>query len=141
VLALVAFIGMLGSGILPVGFGMHDNVSQTDGLALNGYDVVTYFEGEPLMGYPEFTSEYAGATWQFHLLKHKEFFDAAPETFLPEFGGHCSLAMSTGFAVEGEPTSYEIINDKLYIFSEDGVKATFMEDVDASIKACNANWK
>ena len=140
VLVIVAFIGMIAAGILPVGLGMHDQISQTDGVALGGYDPISYFENSPAMGLSEFAAEHEGITWHFASAEHLAQFESNPTKFTPAYGGHCSLAMSTGFAVEGEPESYEIIDDKLYIFSGDEVKATFMEDADASIKACDANW-
>lgn len=131
---------MIGNGILPVGLGMHDDISQTDGIALGGYDLISYYQNDPQKGNAEFALDYWGATWQFKTSENLAQFTASPEKFVPAFGGRCSLAMSTGFAVEGEPESYEIIDEKLYIFSGDEVKETFMEDVESSISACEKNW-
>lgn len=94
------------------------SLNLTKGLAISGYDPVSYFTSEgPVLGDPSFQLEYQGAKYQFASEKNKETFQASPESFLPEFGGWCAYAMGEdGSKVKINPISYKILDGKLYLF-------------------------
>lgn len=140
-LGVLGGVGMIAMGILPLGLGMHDTVSQTDGVAIGGYDVLSFYEEGPVQGSEEHSLTWNGATWYFINDEHKRLFEADPEQYAPQFGGHCALAMGTGFAVSAEHEAYAIHNDKLYLFANEDVKESFMADFDGNIKQCEANWQ
>ncbi len=55
-----------------------------NGLALEGYDPVSYFPGggvKPLKGSGEFSLTHLGATYHFANDKHRKLFEAAPDKF------------------------------------------------------------
>lgn len=75
-----------------------------DGVAIEGYDLVSYFEAEnPLKGKAENALLYEGATYWFALMANKEKFQSALENYLPQYGGWCAYAMAKGNQVEINP--------------------------------------
>lgn len=86
-------------------------------VAVQGYDVVSYFSGKATMGYERIQSEYQGIKYYFASLTNKEIFDKNPEYYLPEYGGWCAYAMGIdGSKVKIDPETFKISNNKLYLF-------------------------
>lgn len=141
VLVLIGIGAAIIGGISPISFGIHSPVYTTNGLALDGYDVISYFEGSPTVGNEEFSSEWRETKWLFISEAHKNEFIQNPTKYAPQFGGYCSFAVSTGFTAPGDPTIFTISNDQLFIFSNEEVKAEFLKDPTTLIDACNAKWK
>lgn len=89
-----------------------------DGLAIQGYDPVSYFnEEEPLEGKKSLSYTYNGVTYYFSSEENRELFKANPEKFEPEYGGWCAYALGdSGEKVKIDPETYKIVNGKLYLF-------------------------
>lgn len=100
---------------------IHHNqvVYHSSGVALEGYDVVSYFT-QPLAqkGKEQITSSYAGLTYLFSKEEHKKLFEENPESYLPQYGAWCATAMASGKRVRPIPTNYEVRDGKLYLFYE-----------------------
>jgi len=90
--------------------------TSADHIAISGYDPVSYFDGSPLKGEAAYTSEHEGAIYQFANETNKSRFDATPTEFAPQYGGWCAVAASEGKYFPVNPETYEISNDKLYLF-------------------------
>ena len=89
-----------------------------DGLAFGGYDPVGLRKtGKPQPGSEAHVHEWNGATWRFASEDNRQAFVSDPEAFAPEFGGHCSFAMSLGKTVPGNPNTWSIVDDRLYVNS------------------------
>ncbi len=87
------------------------------GVLIEGYDVVSYFSQSPKKGKTKISSEYKGAKLLFSSLKNKTLFDESPERYFPQYGGWCAYAMGEkGEKVEIDTETYEIKDDKLYLF-------------------------
>jgi len=95
----------------PTSFNLDSN-----GLALQGYDPVSYHNQGPEKGKKEYSFEYDGVTYQFSSQENLQTFTAAPTTYLPAFGGWCAWAMLEGEKVEVDPETYKIINGTSYLF-------------------------
>ncbi len=94
----------------------HFNI-QKNKLALEGYDPISYFEGNPLKGSDAFTVNHNGVVYKFTTNEHKNKFTNSPATFEPAYGGWCAFAMADkAEKVTVNPTTYKIINGKLYLF-------------------------
>lgn len=93
------------------------NQNLKNGVAAQGYDVVSFFNGNPQKGNEAYASNYNGAKYLFASLEDKEKFEALPETYTPEYGGFCAIAMSEGKEVNPNPKSWEIRDGKLYFFT------------------------
>ena len=89
-----------------------------NGVAIKGYDPVSYFEGkEPIKGKNEYTYVHQGATYQFANEENLNAFKSNPEKFEPVYGGWCSYAMGvSGEKVEVDPETFKIIDGKNYLF-------------------------
>ncbi|GAB4531394.1 MAG: hypothetical protein OHK0046_52210 [Anaerolineae bacterium] len=114
-----------------------------NGVAINGYDPVAYFEGSPQAGRADITSAYNGATYYFTSEDHKARFEAAPEQFAPAYGGFCATAMADGHEVPTNPETYKITDGRLYLFynGKDGNTLPVWEANEAELRArSDAQW-
>ena len=69
-------------------------VNTEHGLAVKGYDPVSYFTtGKPTPGLAQFSTTYKGATYRYASAENRNRFLAAPEQFLPQYGGYCAYAI------------------------------------------------
>jgi YHS domain-containing protein len=70
-------------------------VNTEDGLAIKGYDAVSYFDvGKPMPGSTQFSTTYKGVVYRFISADHRNRFIAQPEKFLPQYGGYCAFAIA-----------------------------------------------
>ncbi len=87
------------------------------GVALEGYDPVSYFTGKPREGATEFSVTHRGVTYLFASAENKKKFLASPDQFEPAYGGWCAYAMGqTGEKVKIDPETYKVIGGRLYLF-------------------------
>ena len=114
-------------------------------LAVDGYDVVEYFNDNPTPGNAKFQVEYKNAIYQFSSEANKSTFEKTPEHYIPEYGGWCAYAMgSYGKKVEINPESYSIENKKLYLFyktSFTDTKKKWSKKTKTLKTKANQNWK
>ena len=110
-------------------------------LMLFGHDVVSYFtEKAHRRGNPAIRSVYKGVTFRFSKPEHKALFDAAPEKYLPQYGGYCTNGIVYGIPWGGNADSWEMIDGKLYIFGGKGSHDAFKLDVPRNMALANKYW-
>ncbi len=127
--------------IIPLSLGIHNKVYAVDKIALNGYDVTSYFDQELQKGNPAYSFRYMDNDWYFSTPENLDLFKSNPKKFVPEFGGYCGKAISTGFAAPSAPTVFSILEGKLYLFSSEEVQKEFAKNPSAVITACERKWK
>lgn len=88
-----------------------------DGIAVQGYDAVAFFDGKATKGTETYRTNYNNATYYFISEVNKIKFIAEPEKYAPQYGGFCSIAMSEGAQVNPNPKSFLIQDGKLYLFT------------------------
>lgn len=115
-------------------------------LAIQGYDPVAYFEdGKAVKGVGNHRSEYKGIIYHFSSDEHKMLFEKNPSKYEPQYGGWCAYAMGDdGDKVEINPSTFKIVDGKLYLFYNkggDNTKVYWNEDQDNLMKEANKNWK
>lgn len=125
-------------------------IFEMDGIALGGYDPVSYFvQSEAKLGTEDSSVEYNGLTYFFSSSKNQKLFEERPEKYLPEYGGWCAYAVAEGpKKMKPDPTMWQIQDGKLQLFYDDwmtslsgGLKEAWNEDsVDYKIKA-DQNWE
>jgi len=105
------------------GFGQSEALrlkqfNQDNGLALKGYDPVSYFTlNKAIKGKKEFSINYHGINYDFSNSENRQIFQANPEKYEPQYGGWCAYAMGKeGAKVEVDPETYKIIDGKLFLF-------------------------
>jgi len=87
-----------------------------EGIALSGYDPVSYFMDAPMKGYPALKYTFEGSTYQFENEENRQAFIQQPTKYAPAYGGWCAWAMLDGEKVKIDPLSYKIIDGKNYVF-------------------------
>jgi YHS domain-containing protein len=88
-------------------------------LMLLGHDPVAYFTlGKPVRGDPALSAQHDGATYYFISAEHRSAFLAAPEKYVPQYGGFCSDGAAYGLKTGSDPTEWEIFNGRLFIFGD-----------------------
>ena len=110
-------------------------------LMLFGTDVVGYFtDKRDVKGDPAIKTVYKGVTFRFATPGHKAMFEAAPEKYLPQFGGYCTNGIVYGIPWGGDANNFEIIDGKLYMFGGKGSHDAFMLDVPRNMALANKYW-
>ncbi len=112
-----------------------------NGLAINGYDAVSYFtDMKPMMGKSDYTFEWNGAKWQFTNEKNLNMFKANPDKYAPQYGGYCAYAVSKNMLAPVDPTAWKIIDGKLYLNNSGKVQKMWKDDISGNIKTADKNW-
>ncbi|MGK9230164.1 YHS domain-containing protein [Inquilinus limosus] len=118
-----------------------NTLGSTDSVAIRGYDPVAYFrEGAPRQGKADFAVERDGATWWFASAENKALFESDPEKYLPAFGGFCAYGTSQGYLVKVEPEAWSIVDGRLYLNYDLGVREMWLKDTKGYIAKANSNW-
>ena len=112
-----------------------------EGLALKGYDPVSYFtHGKPEIGRGEFEAEYKGAKWHFATAGNRELFTREPEKYAPQYGGYCAWAVGHGYTAKGDPEAWKIVGGKLYLNYNQEVKQKWEQDIPGYTAKGDENW-
>lgn len=118
------------------------SVSQQNGLAISGYDPVTYFTyNRAILGEDEFTLKQDGLTWKFISEEHKIMFQALPKKYTPQYGGFCAKWLSSGFTSMGDPEYWLKENDKVYLFASEQARDDFESKIpEGIIQKADEHW-
>lgn len=115
-----------------------------NGLALEGYDPVSYFKGKPLKGSRALQAINKGITYRFYDTANLEAFKKNPDRYEPAYGGWCAYAMGkTGEKVEVDPETYKVVDNTLYLFYNSYFNNTlpkWNQDQAMLKKQADANW-
>lgn len=131
--------------LLAVWFGTASAASLIDGAdsgpALGGYDTVAYFtDAKPVKGDKTFSTHYAGATWLFSSAEHRDLFITNPQSYAPQYGGHCALATAHGGVASGDPTRWNIVDKKLYLNTNMFANQIWKTNIPDNINKADSNW-
>lgn len=108
---------------------------------LDGHDVVAYFtENRHAKGLPQFKSQYQGVSFHFASAAHKALFDAAPQKYLPQYGGFCASGIVYAIPWGGDADTWRILDGKLYIFGGAGSRDAFLLDVPGNRRLADSYW-
>jgi len=112
-----------------------------EGTAVGGYDAVAYHtQGEAVPGDPDITLSHEGATWRFASEENRTLFEANPDAYAPEYGGHCAWATAQGYLAQGDPEIWRIFDGRLFLNATQGVNRRWLRNVDGFIVEADANW-
>ena len=111
------------------------------GVAVDGYDVVAYFEvNRALMGSEAYVANFGGMPWYFSSAENLAKFEADPLAYIPQFGGHCAYGTAQGYLVYGDPEAWSIIDGALYLNYNKNVRAAWLADTPRFIPQARVNW-
>ena len=85
-------------------------------IGIGGYSPVSYFEKGPELGKAEFSAMNKGVTYHFTSKEKVKKFETSPEKFSPAFGGTCAFGQSIEKEFAVDPTSYKIVDGRLFLF-------------------------
>lgn len=115
------------------------------GVALQGYSPVSYFDGEAERGSALFAVEHAGVTYHLTDAAQVRRFQRTPDRYVPAFGGWCAFGMAIEDKFPIDPTCFEIVGDRVYLFlRNDGIDARKLwnEGEEKGLRAkAEAHWK
>ena len=112
------------------------------GVALEGYDPVSYFIGpDPVMGVADYAYEWGGVPWYFASPANRDVFIRNPEIYAPQYGGHCLVGLSRGFMSDGKPRLFAIKDMKLYLFYSVANREAFFSSGEGVVARADAQWK
>jgi YHS domain-containing protein len=81
------------------------------------------------------------ATYSFASEDHKERFLKDPTKYLPEYGGFCAFGTAKGVKVDGDPTVWTIVDNKLYLNLAPAVAERWDQDIAGYIKTADEKWQ
>ena len=144
-LGIVAAVAFLAIGLARAAMGAATTeqvvVNRYTGLAIDGFDPVTYFiNATPKTGRAELELRYGGAIWRFRNEGNRAAFAADPAVYAPRFGGHDPMAVARGAAAAGHPALWLISDKRLYLFYSAEARAAFAKDPDSAIGAAERQW-
>ena len=117
---------------------------QDGNVAIQGYDVVSYFMGAPQKGSKSLSYAYEEVIYWFNNAGNRELFKKQPDKFEPVYGGWCAYAMGeTGEKVKIDPKTYKIIDGRLYLFYNFYFNNTLIDwnEAEQQLKTkADANW-
>jgi YHS domain-containing protein len=117
------------------------DLNEAGGLAIKGHDPVAYFtEGAPAKGLVEFRHPYQGVTYLFKNAANRDAFVAAPEKFLPQYGGFCAFGVSRGYKADIDPTAFTLLGGKLYLNYNAQVQRDWQKDAPGYIRRADERW-
>lgn len=115
--------------------------TDASGLALKGYDPVSYFtDGRAVKGSPEFTFTYNGATYRFASAANRDRFSKQPDAYAAQFGGYCAWAVSRNYTADTDPEAFDIVDGKLYLNYSKLVQLRWKANRAENIKKGEQNW-
>lgn len=116
--------------------------NQENGVALQGFDPVAYFESfKATKGTKEFSVTHNGVVYLFSSEKNKTLFVNNPIQYEPQFGGYCAYGMSNGYKAPIQLEAFTIVDGKLYLNYNLKVKEMWLKEQSARIEKANKNWE
>ena len=132
-------------------FRRPENVGDS-GLALEGFDPTTYFEGPPRRGSSAVAAEFDGLHYRFVDEEHRRRFLRDPARYRPRFGGWCAYSMATARPQAGilpgrypvDPENFVIHDDRLYLFFRNqhfDARGQWLENPDRHLREAERTWR
>ena len=111
-------------------------------LALDGYDITTYFDNAaPIKGVETYQAVYKDKRYIFVNKDNQQKFAASPEKFLPQFGGYCAHSVSLGTPLKSQPDLYVVDKGNLLFFSSNEAKSAWEKEPVKVNYDANRTWK
>ncbi|MFY8112583.1 MAG: YHS domain-containing (seleno)protein [Rhabdaerophilum sp.] len=135
-------LAMPAGGSFAQAIGLSDEIvaDPNSGAALFGFDPVAYFlDQRAVPGRANLQTVYAGRVWHFVSRANQAAFETDPQPYIPAFGGHDPLGIAAGFAVAGNPQTFALAENRLFLFRDEGSRSLFLRDP-ARLDLAERNW-
>ena len=67
-------------------------------------------------------------------------FEAAPDKYLPQYGGFCAYAVALGRKFDGDPRYADIVDGKLYLFVNEEIYHKYRKDSRNILRKAEQTW-
>jgi len=114
--------------------------SWRDNIALGGYDAMSFHDGVPLEGDPQYYFSYMGAVFYFASQDSRNRFISEPERYAPAYGGYCAWAVSKGKLAPGDPEQWSVKDGRLYINFNKRIKKRWDRRANKFIDSADKKW-
>jgi YHS domain-containing protein len=112
-----------------------------NGVALEGYDPVSYFtDGKPAKGDPKIEATFNGALYHFTSQEHRETFEKDPTKYAPAYGGYCGYAASIGKVRPANPLLWSTVDGQLIVQHTKGAVELWDKDVKGNKVKADRLW-
>ncbi len=121
----------------------HATLETTRGehLMLLGYDPVGYFaDAKPVRGKHTIAAAHEGRTYYFATPAHRDAFVGSPARYEPQYGGFCSNGAPYGVKMGSDPTQFEVVDGRLFIFGDVQGHEFWLLDRDDNIRHADDLW-
>ncbi|MDC6363817.1 MULTISPECIES: YHS domain-containing (seleno)protein [Flavobacteriaceae] len=142
---------LLAATLLIASLGYSQNLKESNNIddskiALQGYSPVSYLDlGIAQRGVKEHKASHNGISYYFTSADQKKTFEAAPEKYLPQYGGYCAFGVSVGAKFRVDPTKFVVKDGKYFLFlydvEVDAQQLWLAENHQQVKKKADANWK
>ena len=134
-------VGAAGSARAYVETSPSDVNVDAHGLALRGHDPVAYqTEGRPVPGQAQFAATHDGATYRFASAANRDRFRADPGRYAPAYGGFCAMGVALGRKLDGDPSLFRVVDNRLYLNVSAPVQQRWIQDIPGNIRTANEQW-
>ena len=144
-IAAATFVGVFAA--VPAAYAVDEyNVSKGTtvdghGVAFRGNDLVAVLNGLGVVpGQANHTHVNDGVAYYFASEEAMKQFAAAPEMYMPQYGGYCTLGVALGKKLDGSPRFADIVDGKLYIFLNAAVFEAYKKDKAGVLAKAARNW-
>lgn len=111
-------------------------------LMLQGLDPVSYFEaGAPEAGRNELSVQHRHGTYRFASAENRARFLAAPERYVPQYGGFCAKGVSYAIRAGGDPRVFALREGRLFIFVNDYAREYWRTDPADFVAKADHYWR
>jgi YHS domain-containing protein len=111
------------------------------GVALDGYDPVTYFtDGHPKQGDSKIEGTFNGALYHFVSQDNRATFEKDPTNYAPAYGGFCGYAASIGKVRPADPLIWSIANGQLIVQHTKAAEELWRKDVTGNKAKADRYW-
>ncbi len=103
--------------VSPWGWAESPHQCAPDGVAVGGYDLVSYHaQGGPRAGSPEHSAMHQELRYQFANAENLRAFQAEPERYLPVYQGWCAATLAMGRLACPDYTNFKLEDGRLLLF-------------------------
>ncbi len=121
----------------------HSSVNK-QGVALAGYDPVSFFSHRPVKGKESIFLDDSGTRYYFSTEENKVSFLNNPSAFKPQYGGYCAYGVRMGKKLAVNETNngieYEIVERKLYLLLNRATHEIWRSDSSSNIRYADKLW-
>jgi YHS domain-containing protein len=111
------------------------------GVALDGYDPVTYFtDGAPKKGDAKIEATFNGALYHFVSQDNRATFEKDPSKYSPAYGGFCGYAASVGKVRPADPLIWSVVEGQLILQHTKGADELWKKDVAGNKAKADKYW-